>query len=182
MGECTPILQILMHKITPENSIYSHEMPTIVGMINKVDVAHEIAAEVRPFLTKLYVAYFRIAQQSDLTGPQLSIMERLIESGPMRISQLAQEEGIRMPTASNTLHQLEQRDLIHRVRDEEDRRGVRVEITEIGRKEYDRVAEERTKYVTEMLATLDAEDLQLLKDSIPVFEKLSELYTTNNLA
>ena len=60
-------------------------------MINKVDVAHEIAAEVRPFLTKLYVAYFRIAQQSDLTGPQLSIMERLIESGPMRISQLAQE-------------------------------------------------------------------------------------------
>lgn len=154
----------------------------MVDMTNKMDVAHEVAAQVRPFLTKLYVAYFRIAEQSDLTGPQLSIMERLIENGPMRISQLAQEEGIRMPTASNTLHQLEQRELIHRVRDEADRRGVRVQITDTGRVEYNRVAEERTKYVTEMLATLDAEDLQQLKDAVPVFGKLSELYTTHNLA
>ena len=59
---------------------------------------------------------------------------------------------------------------------------MRVQITDTGRIEYNRVAEERTKYVTEMLATLDAEDLQQLKDAVPVFGKLSELYTTHNLA
>lgn len=153
----------------------------MVGMTNKKEAAHEIATEARPFLTKLYVAYFRIADQSDLTGPQLSIMGRLISSGPMRISQLAQEEGIRMPTASNTLHQLEQRDLISRVRDETDRRGVRVEITDNGRKEYDRVAEERTRFLADMLGTLDNEDLEQFRSTIPAFRNLAESYNTGNI-
>lgn len=143
--------------------------------------AYKVAQEIRPFLTKLYVAYSRIAEHSDITGPQLSIMERLIESGPMRISQLAQEEGIRMPTASNTLHQLEQRDLVHRVRDETDRRGVKVEITDRGIKEYDRVADERTQYVAEMISTLDAESLTQLKEATPALAELARSYNTGNI-
>ena len=146
-----------------------------------VEDAYAVAHDVRPFLTKLYVAYFRISEHSDLTGPQLSIMERLISSGPMRISQLAHEEGIRMPTASNTLHQLEQRDLIRRVRDENDRRGVQVEMTEEGVRQYERVAEERTKYVADMLATLDEESLPLVRSMVPLLKELSGTYNTENI-
>lgn len=107
----------------------------------------DIAARIRPAMTKLYVMYFRIAEQSDLTGPQLSIMARLKDNGPARISQIAREEGIRMPTASNALHQLEQRELVERIRDEQDRRGVRVRLTRLGVSELERVGEERTKYL-----------------------------------
>lgn len=144
--------------------------------------AYKIAKEIRPFLTKLYVAYFRIAEHSDITGPQLSIMERLIETGPMRISQLAQEEGIRMPTASNTLHQLEQRELVHRVRDETDRRGVKVEITDNGVQEYNRVADERTRYVAEMISTIDENSLNQLKEATPALAELARTYNTGNIA
>ncbi len=149
--------------------------------LNPTEDAYEVAREIRPFLTKLYVAYFRISEQSDITGPQLSIMERLIEKGSMRISQLAQEEGIRMPTASNTLHQLEQRDLVRRVRDETDRRGVKVEITDKGIEEHNRVADERTRYVAEMVATLDADSLQQLKEATPALAALATSYNTGNI-
>lgn len=136
----------------------------------------DIARRIRPAMTKLYVMYFRIAEQSDLTGPQLSIMSRLKENGPSRISQVAREEGIRMPTASNALHQLEQRELVHRVRDESDRRGVRVELTPLGADELQRVGEEREGYLADMIATLSQEDAHDLDKCADVILKLADSY------
>ncbi len=127
-------------------------------------------------MTKLYVMYFRIAEQSALTGPQLSIMARLKDGGPARISQIAREEGIRMPTASNALHQLEQRELVERIRDEHDRRGVRVQITSLGESELERVGEERTRYLAEMLSTLSEEDLARVSDVTGIINKLADMY------
>lgn len=145
----------------------------------------DIAARIRPAMTKLYVMYFRIAEQSDLTGPQLSIMARLKDNGPSRISQIAREEGIRMPTASNALHQLEQRELVERIRDEQDRRGVRVKLTRLGESELERVGDERTKYLAEMIGTLGEEDLARADELVDIINKLadsygSDLIDTNN--
>lgn len=136
----------------------------------------EIAALIRPAMTKLYVMYFRISEQSDLTGPQLSIMARLKTNGPSRISQIAREEGIRMPTASNALHQLEKRELVERIRDEQDRRGVRVQLTRLGESELGRVGDERTKYLAEMLGTLSEEDLAHVGELTEIINKLAENY------
>lgn len=130
-------------------------------------------------MTKLYVMYFRIAEQSDLTGPQLSIMARLKSNGPSRISQIAREEGIRMPTASNALHQLEQRELVERIRDEQDRRGVRVQLTRLGESELERVGEERTKYLAEMLGTLSEEDLAQVSEMTDIINKLADNYAAD---
>jgi DNA-binding MarR family transcriptional regulator len=139
----------------------------------------DIAARIRPAMTKLYVMYFRIAEQSDLTGPQLSIMARLKDNGPARISQIAREEGIRMPTASNALHQLEQRELVERIRDEQDRRGVRVRLTRLGVSELERVGEERTKYLAEMIGTLGDEDLARAGELVDIINKLADSYGTD---
>lgn len=142
----------------------------------------DIAARIRPSLTKLYVTYFRVADQSDLTGPQLSIMTRLQENGASRISQVAQEEGIRMPTASNALHQLEQRDLVRRIREETDRRGVRVELTPLGERELERVGAERTRYLADMIATLDDEHLAKAAELADVINALAETYNTEQIS
>ncbi|AIT62069.1 MarR family winged helix-turn-helix transcriptional regulator [Corynebacterium doosanense] len=136
----------------------------------------DIAKKIRPAMTKLYVMYFRIAEQSDLTGPQLSIMSRLRENGALRISQIAKEEGIRMPTASNALHQLERRQLVERIRDEHDRRGVRVELTSLGASELRRVGEERENYLADMIATLSEEDQRKCEDFADVINRLATQY------
>lgn len=136
----------------------------------------DIARDIRPALTKLYVMYFRIAEQSDLTGPQLSILTRLQENGASRISHIAKLEGIRMPTASNALHQLEQRGMVERIRDTGDRRGVLVELTQLGVSELQRVGEERTKYLGEMLGNLSPENLEKAADLVDVINELADTY------
>ncbi|MDK8451537.1 MarR family winged helix-turn-helix transcriptional regulator [Corynebacterium mastitidis] len=138
----------------------------------------EVARKVRPALTKLYVMYFRVADQSNLTGPQLSIMTRMKENGESRISHLAKEEGIRMPTASNALHQLEQRGMVERIRDTQDRRGVRVRLTELGLTELERVGEERTKNLTGMLKQLSDEELNRADELVDIINSLAATYGT----
>lgn len=137
----------------------------------------ELARRIRPAMTRLYVTYFRTAEQSTLSGPQLSILHRLEDDGPSRIRQLAEAEGVRMPTASNTINQLEQRGLVRRVRAEDDRRGVTVEITEHGAAELKRVGEERTQFLAEMLATLDDAHLRQLAEAAEAVKALAEAYT-----
>ena len=130
----------------------------------------ELAARIRPALTKLYVLYFRLAETSDLTGPQLTILSRLDNEGPARISQIAKAEGIRMPTASNALHQLEDRGMIERIREETDRRGVKVQL--------ERVGNERTAYLANMLAALPEEKLGDITKLANLINELSEAYDT----
>ncbi|MCK7642705.1 MarR family transcriptional regulator [Corynebacterium sp. CCM 8835] len=139
----------------------------------------DIAARIRPAMTKLYVTYFRMAEQSDLTGPQLTILTRLAEHGASRISEVARQEGIRMPTASNALHQLEHRGMVERIRDTSDRRGVRVQLTELGRTELKRVGDERTTYLADMLSSLSPEKLEIAEQIIPVITELAERYSAN---
>ena len=137
---------------------------------------YEIARRIRPAMTSLYVTYFRTAHHSDLTGPQLSILRRLADEGPARISHIAEAEGVRMPTASNTVNQLEKRGLVQRIRSEDDRRGVSVETTDLGRAELERVGDERTRYLGEMLGTLDQESLRQLDDVADVINLLADAY------
>ncbi|MCF1712295.1 MarR family transcriptional regulator [Corynebacterium argentoratense] len=136
----------------------------------------DIASQIRPAMTKLYVTYFRVAQQSDLTGPQLTIMTRLEEHGPARISEVAREEGIRIPTASNALHQLEERGMISRLRDTSDKRGVRVKLTAQGREELKRVGAERDRHFATLLELLDEDELKLAEQLIPVIKRLASNY------
>lgn len=138
--------------------------------------AQRLAAEIRPAMTGLYVRYFRNTEHSDLSGPQLSVLSRLEVNGAMRISALAEEEGVRLPTASNTVNQLEKRDLVRRVRSSGDRRGVCVELTDFGREELERVGEERTEYLARMLSSLDDESLSQLADIAGVLNKLAASY------
>lgn len=137
----------------------------------------EIAQLIRPALTKLYVLYFRMAEASALTGPQMTILTRLAEEGPLRISSIAKFEGIRMPTASNALHQLEQRGMVERVREESDRRGVKVTLTEKGAEELKRVGKERTAYLAEMIATLPEDELAKAPIVAEVINVLADTYS-----
>ena len=142
--------------------------------------ALELARRVRPAMTKLYVSYFRTAEHSELTGPQLSIMTRIAEHGPTRINQLAAAEGVRMPTASNTINQLEKRGLVQRTRAAEDRRGVSVGLTELGIQELKRVGEERTQFLADMISTLDEDHLKLIEQAADAINALADTYAATS--
>ncbi|WP_448851898.1 MarR family winged helix-turn-helix transcriptional regulator [Corynebacterium sp. 335C] len=136
----------------------------------------DVAREVRPLLTRAELMYSRRSEESQLSRAQLSIMMTLDHLGPCRINQLAQAESIRMPTASNAVHHLEQAKMVARVRDTKDRRGVRVELTYAGREELKRVSDERDRQMAVMFEGLSQEDLQLAYKVGPILKRMLDSY------
>lgn len=140
----------------------------------------DIARDLRPSLTRLYLLYFRKTEQSSISQAQLSIMMILDSEGPMRISQIAAMESIRMPTASNAVNQLETMGLVHRVRDVSDRRGVRVQLTDKGREELHNQEWDRSIQLASMLENLSEEELQTVDAFLPVIDTILERYSEDN--
>ncbi|MBC2682494.1 MarR family winged helix-turn-helix transcriptional regulator [Corynebacterium anserum] len=137
----------------------------------------EIATELRPALSRLYLLYFRQAEAFSISQAQMSIMTILEENGPMRISQIAQAEAIRMPTASNAINQLENMGLVTRVRDVSDRRGVRVELTDKGKQELAEIGQSRNEALARMLEHLTPEELARSEEFAPMFDTILQRYT-----
>lgn len=142
----------------------------------------DVAKEIRPLLTRAELMYSRRSEESQLSRAQLSIMMTLDSLGPCRINQLAQAESIRMPTASNAVHHLENANMVARVRDTEDRRGVRVQLTDAGRTELARVSAERDKQMAAMFEGLTEEELALAIKVTPVLRKMLISYTESTQA
>lgn len=136
----------------------------------------DLAKEIRPLLTRAELLYSRRSEESQLSRAQLSIMMTLDALGPCRINQLAQAEAIRMPTASNAVHHLEDAGMVERVRDTKDRRGVRVELTEKGVSELRRVSTERDEQMANMFKSLSPEELQVGASLVPILKRMLETY------
>lgn len=140
------------------------------------DEVMEVAEKLQPAFNKLTVLFQRLSEGSSLTTSQVSIMNRLREHGPSRISAIAAAEHIRMPTTSNALYQLERRGFVHRTRDSADRRGVLVALTDEGQKELETVSRERSCALAEILRWLGPDGLKTAAGVEPVINQLAEIY------
>ena len=140
------------------------------------DAAVEVARDIQPALNKLILIFQRTAEGSSLTTSQVSIMNQLRLRGPSRVSTIAQAELIRMPTASNALYQLERRGFVERHRDEEDRRGVLVALTQLGESELSIVSGQRAAALAEIMRWLEPEDLATAREMGAVISKLADVY------
>ena len=143
---------------------------------SSLEDALKVATDIQPALNKLVVIFQRTTEGGSLTTSQVSIMNQLKARGAARVSQVAAAELIRMPTASNALYQLEQRDLIERSRDEKDRRGVMVQLTKKGEAELQRVSSERAEALAEILRWLDADGLPTAREVSDLIHQLAEIY------
>lgn len=71
-------------------------------------------------------------RRSGVTGPQLVVLYRLARLGQVSVSALAREVDLSQATVTGILDRLAQRDLVHRHRDEADKRRVIVRIAPAG--------------------------------------------------
>ncbi|MGO1949975.1 MAG: MarR family winged helix-turn-helix transcriptional regulator [Mycobacteriaceae bacterium] len=141
----------------------------------------EVAKRLRPVVTRMYLLYFRQTTQSSISTAQLSIMMNLKTHGALRISQIADLESIRMPTASNAINHLESLGLVSRVRDVSDRRGVRVKLTELGDTELTRIGDERDTQMAGILSVLKPEQLEKLEEFLPTLEEGMEVFDSHRM-
>lgn len=169
--------------MTSVNLVSMSEQPQQpVQSPSTMEDALEVAAQLQPSLNKLMVIFHRTTEGSSLTTSQVSIMNQLKTRGPSRVSQVAQAELIRMPTASNALYQLERRGFVERMRDEKDRRGVLVALTQLGESELNIVSRQRAEALAEILRWLDADGLETAKQISHLIHQLAVIYQPTHAA
>lgn len=92
---------------------------------------------------------------------ELRVIQFLGFNGPSIMREIADNLGMVVSTATGIVDRLVDKDLVMRERPEEDRRIVKVELTDKGREVYQWDFEEHVQIVRELLESLDTEDQKL---------------------
>ena len=136
----------------------------------------ELATLFRPIMLRLDLLVRRQNSQYSLSRAQTSILHTLASHGPLRMSDLARLENVRVPTTSNSVSVIESMGYVTRVPDEADRRGVSVALTELGRYRIEEVLKDRDRDFAEQLARLSPEHRALLADAVPALISLLDAF------
>jgi DNA-binding MarR family transcriptional regulator len=112
--------------------------------------------------------------EAGLTPTGISILQTVVRQGPIRLSQLADAEGVNPTMLSRVVADLGDAGLLTRVSDPEDRRAARAQATREGRRLAERMRQERTDALSRALAALSGSELARLERALPALEELAE--------
>jgi DNA-binding MarR family transcriptional regulator len=108
-----------------------------------------------------------------LTPTRISVLFTVARLGPIRLSELAEEEGLNPTMLSRVIADFADAGLVTRVCDPGDRRAALVQATAAGRKLCERMRGERTDVLEVALASLSEEDRRAVEQALPVLEQLA---------
>jgi DNA-binding MarR family transcriptional regulator len=108
----------------------------------------------------------------DLSRSAASTLAALRDSGPHRVTSLAERESIAQPSMSQLLQRLERLGLVERHDDPADRRACRIAVTPAGEQALDRRAESRARWLDERLDRLSDADRDALVRALPALDAL----------
>ncbi|KGR83326.1 MarR family winged helix-turn-helix transcriptional regulator [Lysinibacillus odysseyi] len=102
-----------------------------------------------------------------ITPPQFVALQWLHESGDMTIGDLSNKMYLAFSTTTDLVDRMEKNELVQRVRDEQDRRVVRIHLLKEGERIIQEVIEKRQDYLRDLLGSFDTDEahnlLQLLQ-------------------
>jgi len=139
------------------------------------------AADSRPAIdaARLRVAVLRLSRRlrkhdlAGLTPSQLSTLSSAGKSGPVRLGDLAAAERIAPSTLTRLVNVLEDRGYLVRQPAPDDARAYLVTVTESGREVLERIRDEATSMLTDILTTLPPDQLAALEAALPALEQLA---------
>jgi DNA-binding MarR family transcriptional regulator len=100
----------------------------------------------------------------DVTMPQMKIMLTLYINGPTRMSVIASELDVALPTATSLVDRLVEKRFVLRENQVDDRRVVLCRLSEEGQKAIGRVWESSRIRCQELLENMDINKLRMLAD------------------
>ena len=114
----------------------------------------------------------RLSAPSGLTSSQTSALGSLSRLGPIRVSDLAQVEGVALPVMTRLVASLEELELVAKTASETDKRSVLVELTDTGRAKIKDLIEQQSGIVAAKLASLSPDEIGRLESALEALEKL----------
>ncbi|GAA2085092.1 hypothetical protein GCM10009840_22620 [Pseudolysinimonas kribbensis] len=118
-----------------------------------------------------------LAAGEGLGQGHLNALATVFRVGPIRPGDLAQREFVSAPTMTRTLRDLEDRGLVTRTGNPDDRRSILVSVTAEGEHEVLRARSARADILAGLIARLDPADRAALQTALPALEHLATLGT-----
>jgi DNA-binding MarR family transcriptional regulator len=109
-----------------------------------------------------------------LSASSFTTLDTLSYAGPLRISELADREGMTQPGMTTLVNRLENDGLAQRATDPTDGRAALVSITETGRARVGAYRAMRAQLIGERLTQLDPADQAALRRAVDAMEHLTD--------
>jgi DNA-binding MarR family transcriptional regulator len=139
------------------------------------DTAARAARDLTVVFNRLRRRLRSVAEDEDLTPPQVSALTLVGKHGAATASALASAEGVRPQSMAATLAALDRAGLIHRTPDPEDGRRQLVTLTPAGRERIEGDRRARHRWLARTLEErYDEEERQALLDALTLLERLTE--------
>jgi DNA-binding MarR family transcriptional regulator len=136
------------------------------------DETAELAARLRLAVTRL-ARQLRQTSDSDLSPTQSAVLATLANHGAVTLGELAELERVASPTITKVTGILQERGLVEKLPDPDDRRFVRVDLTADGRALVERSRARKTAWLARQLHDLPPEELGRLAAAADVLEQLT---------
>ena len=104
----------------------------------------------------------QILSNYTVTPPQFVALQWLFEHGDMTIGDLSTKMYLAFSTTTDLVDRMEKNQLVMRVRDEQDRRVVRIHLLKEGERVIEEVIQKRQDYLQDILSDFDAAEVQQL--------------------
>jgi len=114
------------------------------------------------------------SREEGLTPTQASVLGIATVRGPLSLAELTELEGINPTMLSRVIGKLDEYGLMKRLRDPDDFRAARVEVTPEGRDMYQRITAQRSAVISESVTGLPADQQAALAAALPALENLAE--------
>jgi DNA-binding MarR family transcriptional regulator len=114
------------------------------------------------------------SREEGLTPTQASVLGITTSRGPLSLAELTELEGLNPTMLSRVIGKLDSFGLITRLRDPDDFRAARVEVTPAGRHMYERISAQRSAIISECVTALPTDQEAALIAALPAFENLAE--------
>lgn len=102
----------------------------------------------------------KILKNYTITPPQFSALQWLLEHGDMTIGDLSNRMFLAFSTTTDLVDRMENSQLVKRVRDEKDRRVIRVHLLPEGMRIIEEVIQKRQEYLQDVLINYDEQEIQ----------------------
>jgi DNA-binding MarR family transcriptional regulator len=135
------------------------------------DQSRELAERFSLQMRDVVLLLRRVSADQPITAQQLVVLGSVL-AGPRRMSALAAEHGVRLPTMTVQINRLVRDRLVVRGGDAADARVVTVSITRAGAETLRTAREQRIDFLAGRFAALSEEERGAIAAALPAFDKL----------
>ena len=144
--------------------------PTLTDL--DLETADRLRAVIGKFARRLRPTPAAVA--AGLTPTRISVLLTVVRERTIRLSDLADSEGINPTQLSRAVAHLVDAGLIERSADEGDRRAAWLKPTTAGRRLTERIRRERTDALNSALESLRPDERERILTALPALEDLAE--------